>query len=86
MKATDFYVKVFVVYGSRKAIAQLMGVCAATEISFHYSGEYIYFSTDPTEFLNQVCPALKLKANIETWLTTCFNFQKVDLQEQLSQL
>jgi hypothetical protein len=76
--ATHFTVKVFVVYGTLEQISGLMGCCIALEASFHYSGEYLYFATDPTELLNEHCPELGLKASVETWTTNCFNFQVVD--------
>ncbi len=77
MKGVHFTVKVFVVYGSRKHLHRLMSVCIALETCFHYSGEYVYFSFDPTNFLNEHCPELGLKVDVERWSTNYFNFKVI---------
>jgi len=40
---------------------------------FHYSGEYLYFSYDPTELIKEA--GMDLKVDIEHWSMLCFNFK-----------
>lgn len=44
---------VYVVYGSRSEISQLIAFLVSGEMCFHYSGEYLYFSYDPTELIKE---------------------------------
>lgn len=44
---------VYVVYGSRSEIGQLIAFLVSGEMCFHYSGEYLYFSYDPTELIKE---------------------------------
>lgn len=64
---------VYVVYGSRSEISQLIAFLVSGEMCFHYSGEYLYFSYDPTELIKEV--GMDLKVDIEHWSMLCFNFK-----------
>lgn len=64
---------VYVVYGSRSEISQLIAFLVSGEMCFHYSGEYLYFSYDPTDFIKEV--GMDLKVDIEHWSMLCFNFK-----------
>lgn len=64
---------VYVVYGSRSEIIQLIAFLVSGEMCFHYSGEYLYFSYDPTELIRE--DGMDLKVDIEHWSMLCFNFK-----------
>ena len=64
---------VYVVYGSRSEISQLIAFLVSAEMCFHYSGEYLYFSYDPTELIKE--EGMDLKVDIEHWSMLCFNFK-----------
>lgn len=64
---------VYVVYGSRSEISQLIAFLVSGEMNFHYSGEYLYFSYDPTELIKET--GMDLKVDIEHWSMLCFNFK-----------
>ncbi len=64
---------VYVVYGSRSEISQLIAFLVSGEMCFHYSGEYLYFSYDPTELIKE--EGMDLKVDIEHWSMLCFNFK-----------
>lgn len=64
---------VYVVYGSRSEISQLIAFLVSGEMCFHYSGEYLYFSYDPTDLIKEV--GMDLKVDIEHWSMLCFNFK-----------
>lgn len=64
---------VYVVYGSRSEISQLIAFLVSGEMCFHYSGEYLYFSCDPTELIKEA--GMDLKVDIEHWSMLCFNFK-----------
>lgn len=64
---------VYVVYGSRSEISQLITFLVSGEMCFHYSGEYLYFSYDPTELIKEA--GMDLKVDIEHWSMLCFNFK-----------
>ena len=44
---------VYVVYGSRTEISNLIAFLVSGEWAFNYSGEYLYFSNDPTELIKE---------------------------------
>ena len=59
---------VYVVYGSRSEISQLIAFLVSGEMCFHYS-----FSYDPTELIKEA--GMDLKVDIEHWSMLCFNFK-----------
>ena len=46
------------------------------ELSFHYSGEYVYFNDDPTDFIKNNCSELDLTIAEECWSDNCLNFKE----------
>ena len=58
---------VYVVYGSRTEISNLIAFLVSGEWAFNYSGEYLYFSNDPTELIKEA--GMDLKAVTEHWCT-----------------
>lgn len=64
---------VYVVYGSRTEISNLIAFLVSGEWAFNYSGEYLYFSNDPTELIKEA--GMDLKVVTEHWVTNCFGFK-----------
>lgn len=64
---------VYVVYGSRTQMSELIAFLVKGEWAFHYSGEYLYFPNDPTELINEA--GMDLKVDTEHWATNCFGFK-----------
>lgn len=64
---------VYVVYGSRTEISKFIAFLVSGEWAFNYSGEYLYFSNDPTELIKEA--GMDLKAVTEHWCTNCFGFK-----------
>ena len=44
---------VYVVYGLRTEISKFIAFLVSGEWAFNYSGEYLYFSNDPTELIKE---------------------------------
>lgn len=53
-----------------------MFALTAMEQSFHYSGEYVYFNYDPTDFIKNNCSELELTIAEELWFNNCLNFKE----------
>nr|DAF67742.1 MAG TPA: hypothetical protein [Caudoviricetes sp.] len=68
------YLIVFVVYGSKSEMISLISFMAEREYCFHYSGEYVYFSYDPTDIIKEA--NMPLKVDKEIWGTNCFSFRE----------
>ena len=64
---------VYVVYGLRTEISKFIAFLVSGEWAFNYSGEYLYFSNDPTELIKEA--GMDLKAVTEHWCTNCFGFK-----------
>ncbi|MCX4295074.1 hypothetical protein EEL34_14975 [Muribaculaceae bacterium Isolate-039 (Harlan)] len=64
---------VYVVYGSRTEISNLIAFLVSGEWAFNYSGEYLYFPNDPTELIKEA--GMDLKVVTENWCTNCFGFK-----------
>lgn len=62
------------VYGSRTEISKFIAFLVSGEWAFHYSGEYLYFSNDPTELINELISGSKRYGklaieNSEKWVS-----------------
>lgn len=64
---------VYVVYGLHSEISKFIAFLVSAEMCFHYSGEYLYFSYDPTGLIKEA--GMDLKVDIEHWSMLCLNFK-----------
>lgn len=68
-----------VYYETRTEINKFIAFLVSGEWAFNYSGEYLYFSYDPSELIKEA--GMNLKAVTEQWCTDCFGFQNAPTKE-----
>lgn len=68
--------KVYVLYGEHEAIQTVASRLLENEMSFSYSGEYLYSSCPWDYFIDHYCQDIKdqLRPCEETWGDLCLNF------------